>query len=173
MDLFDNKSRSKSNTYKSDINKYIHSLTYNFVFILTDISALSYQTVVVKAGHSINLTCPGVSELSLISALEWRCQGCNLPPSVSSSSSSSGVISNGTRSSSAGHGGETSAVKLVEYTNNAVVVWNNQDRMTLDSQTYALQFFPVRHYDHGEYTCLVNERRRPDTIIHLVVQGRN
>jgi hypothetical protein len=45
--------------------------------------------------------------------------------------------------------------------------------MTLDSQTYALQFFPVRHYDHGEYTCLVNERRRPDTIIHLVVQGRN
>jgi receptor-type tyrosine-protein phosphatase gamma len=59
----------------------------------------------------------------------------------------------------------------VEYSNNAVVVWNNQERMTLDSQTYALQFFPVRHYDHGEYTCLVNERRRPDTIIHLVVQG--
>ena len=65
-------------------------MTYNyiikyfvfFVFILTDISALSYQTVVVKAGHSINLTCPGVSELSLISALEWRCQGCNLPPSA-------------------------------------------------------------------------------------------
>jgi receptor-type tyrosine-protein phosphatase gamma len=68
--------------------------------------------------------------------------------------------------------GETSAIKLVEYSNNAVVVWNNQDRMTLDSQTYALQFFPVRHYDHGEYTCLVNERRRPDTIIHLVVQGK-
>lgn len=43
--------------------------------------------------------------------------------------------------------------------------------MSLDSQTYALQFFPVRHYDTGEYTCLVNERRRPDTIIHLVVQG--
>lgn len=139
----------------------------------TDISALSYQTVVVKAGHSVNLTCPGVSELSLISALEWRCQGCNLPPSGSSSSSSSSSAANGTRSvSGGGLHGETSAIKLVEYSNNAVVVWNNQDRMTLDSQTYALQFFPVRHYDHGEYTCLVNERRRPDTIIHLVVQGK-
>ncbi|KZS07421.1 Uncharacterized protein APZ42_028860, partial [Daphnia magna] len=135
------------------------------------ISALSYQTVVVKAGHSVNLTCPGVSELSLISALEWRCQGCNLAPSTSSSSSSSLASMNGTRNSAGGGShGETSAVKLVEYSNNAVVVWNNQDRMSLDSQTYALLFFPVRHYDHGEYTCLVNERRRPDTIIHLVVQ---
>ncbi|KAK4036786.1 hypothetical protein OUZ56_028824 [Daphnia magna] len=79
---------------------------------------------------------------------------------------------NGTRNSAGGGShGETSAVKLVEYSNNAVVVWNNQDRMSLDSQTYALLFFPVRHYDHGEYTCLVNERRRPDTIIHLVVQA--
>lgn len=132
---------------------------------IPDISALSYQSVVVKAGQSINLTCPGVSELSLISALEWRCQGCNLPSTTT-------VSSNATRTPTSGHNnGETSAIKLVEYGNNAEVVWNNQDRMSLDSQTYALQFFPVRHYDTGEYTCLVNERRRPDTIIHLVVQG--
>ena len=136
----------------------------------TDISALSYQTVIVKAGHSINLTCPGVSELSLISALEWRCQGCNLPSTAAANNGSSSAKSS---SSGANNNGETSAVKLVEYSNNAVVVWNNQERMSLDSQTYALQFFPVRHYDHGEYTCLVNERRRPDTIIHLVVQGNN
>lgn len=130
----------------------------------------------VKAGHSINLTCPGVSELSLISALEWRCQGCNLPSSTTTSShnnNNNSPSSNRSGSGTSSNNGETSAIKLVEYGNNAVVVWNNQDRMSLDSQTYALQFFPVRHYDTGEYTCLVNERRRPDTIIHLIVQGKS
>ena len=153
------------------------------LFYISDISALSYQTVVVRAGNSVNLSCPGTSELSLVSTLEWRCIGCSssnnnltssspAPPSSSSGgrmTSNNGVNSGGSDSS----GGGTSSVKLVEYAGNgAVVVWTNRERMSLDPLNYALQFFPVKNTDQGEYTCLVNERRRPEAIVHLIVQGR-
>jgi len=83
--------------------------------------------------------------------------------------SNNGVNSGGSDSS----GGGTSSVKLVEYAGNgAVVVWTNRERMSLDPLNYALQFFPVKNTDQGEYTCLVNERRRPEAIVHLIVQGR-
>lgn len=62
-------------------------------------------------------------------------------------------------------------MKLVEYTNEAVVMWYNQERVSLNTQTYALNFSPVRHWDHGEYLCLANDRRIPEAIIHLIVQG--
>ena len=65
-----------------------------------------------------------------------------------------------------------SKVQLVEYTNNAVVVWRDQERLSLDPQTYNLQLTPVRHWDHGEYICLPNDRRRPEAVIHLIVHGR-
>jgi receptor-type tyrosine-protein phosphatase gamma len=142
-------------------------LNYLFIYFLffKDISSLSYQTVVVRAGQNVNISCPGVNELSLVSDLEWRCQGCGGYNKTSSNNNNKDQGNDSTSSSS--------AVKLVEYGGNseAVVVWHNSDRLSLDSQTYALVFNPVRHYDHGEYTCLVNERRRPDAIIHLVVQG--
>lgn len=148
----------------------------NFIYI-PDISALSYQTVVVRAGNSVNLSCPGTSELSLVSTLEWRCIGCssnNLtsssPPPPSSSSGGRMTSNNGVNS-----GGDSSgvSVKLVEYAGNgAVVVWTNRERMSLDPLNYALQFFPVKNTDQGEYTCLVNERRRPEAIVHLIVQGK-
>ena len=118
----------------------------------------------VKAGTDVNVSCPGISELSLISSLEWRCQGCNLPAAAAAASNASGASSRNSNS--------VDAVKLVDYTNNAVVIWNNKERLSLDTQTYGLQFNPVRNWDDGEYFCLANDRRRPDAIIHLVVQGR-
>lgn len=153
----------------------------NFIYI-PDISALSYQTVVVRAGNSVNLSCPGTSELSLVSTLEWRCIGCsssnnNLtsssPPPPSSSSGGRMTSNNGVNSGGSDSSGGTSSVKLVEYAGNgAVVVWTNRERMSLDPLNYALQFFPVKNTDQGEYTCLVNERRRPEAIVHLIVQGK-
>ena len=131
-----------------------------FCLFFVDISSLSYQTVVVRAGQNVNISCPGVNELSLVSDLEWRCQGCGYNKTTNNKDGQA------TDSSA-------SAVKLVEYGGNsdAIVVWHNSDRLSLDSQSYALVLNPVRHYDHGEYTCLVNERRRPDAIINLIVQG--
>lgn len=107
--------------------------------------------MVAKAGTFVNLTCPGVSELSLISALEWRCQGCKASEASPASSA---------------------PLKMVEYADSAAVVWHGSERLALDAQSYALQFKPVRHHDGGEYSCLVNERRRPDAVIHLIVQGK-
>ena len=148
-----------------DLQRDIHYYDDNFLSIFlsfADISAaVSYQTVVVRAGLAVNLTCPGTSELSLVSTLEWRCQGCN-------SSTSPSLPSSGRT----GHSADPSSIKLVEYGNNAVVVWHNRERMSLDTHNYALRFDPVRISDHGEYSCLVNERRRPEAIVHLVVQGK-
>ncbi len=125
----------------------------------------------VRAGQNVNISCPGVNELSLVSDLEWRCQGCGGYNKTTAHNNNNN--NNNNKDQGSGGDSSSSAVKLVEYGGNseAVVVWHNSDRLSLDSQTYALAFNPVRHYDHGEYTCLVNERRRPDAIIHLVVQG--
>ena len=141
----------------------------------TDITALSHQTIVARAGSNVNLSCPGINELSLISVLEWKCHGCNLAPNSNngnSSSSSRSSSSGGGGVSSTNGGSEKDQIKLVEYTNNAVVVWHNQERLSLDLQTYNLQLAPVRQWDHGEYICLANDRRRPDAVIHLIVHGK-
>jgi hypothetical protein len=93
------------------------------------------------------------------------------PNSNNGNSSSSRSSSSGGVSTTSG-GSEKDQIKLVEYTNNAVVVWHNQERLSLDLQTYNLQLTPVRQWDHGEYICLANDRRRPDAVIHLIVHGK-
>jgi hypothetical protein len=52
-------------------------------------------------------------------------------------------------------------------------VWQNRERVTLNSESYALNFHPVVAGDTGEYKCLVNDRRLPESILKLVVQGKN
>jgi hypothetical protein len=79
----------------------------------------------------------------------------------------------------------------VELRRDSTTVWQNRERVTLNSESYALNFHPVvaRKYlsdflhllllnftcytgDTGEYKCLVNDRRLPESILNLVVQGK-
>jgi len=64
-------------------------------------------------------------------------------------------------------------VKLVELRRDSTTVWQNRERVTLNSETYALNFHPVVAGDTGEYKCLVNDRRTPESILKLVVQGKD
>ena len=68
----------------------------------------------VKAGDNINISCPGISELSLISSLEWRCQGCNLPVTTTGdNATSSGAAAGGTGPGAATSGRKSSSIEQV------------------------------------------------------------
>lgn len=60
----------------------------------------------------------------------------------------------------------------MELRRDSTTVWQNRERVTLNSETYALNFHPVVAGDTGEYKCLVNDRRLPESILKLVVQGK-
>ena len=61
----------------------------------------------------------------------------------------------------------------MEYRGESTTVWQNQGRVILDPDSYALHFRPVVAGDSGEYLCLVNNRPLPEAIIKLTVQGSN
>jgi hypothetical protein len=59
----------------------------------------------------------------------------------------------------------------VEFRGESTTVWENRERVTLNGETYGLNFHPVTAGDTGEYHCLVNNRPFPESINKLVVQG--
>ncbi|OXA52430.1 hypothetical protein Fcan01_12292 [Folsomia candida] len=122
---------------------------------LLNVQSIQTDTVVTEAGSNLTLACPGATEHSLVSVLEWYCHGC----------SSAGVL----QQPSSSHPGD---VKLVELRRDSTTVWQNRERVTLNSETYALNFHPVVAGDTGEYKCLVNDRRLPESILKLVVQAQ-
>jgi receptor-type tyrosine-protein phosphatase gamma len=65
-----------------------------------------------------------------------------------------------------------SQVKLVEYMGESTTVWEHRHRITLLPDTFALHFHPVTAEDSAEYSCLVNNRPKPEAIVRLIVQGK-
>ncbi|PSN56654.1 hypothetical protein C0J52_10809 [Blattella germanica] len=106
-----------------------------------NVTAIPVQTVLSEAGSNVTLACPGVTEHSLVSVLEWR-----------------------------------SHIKLVEYTGESTTMWEQTPhmghRITLLPDTFALHFHPVTAEDSAEYSCLVNNRPKPEAIVKLVVQAQ-
>ncbi|XP_033611696.1 uncharacterized protein LOC111875417 [Cryptotermes secundus] len=64
-----------------------------------------------------------------------------------------------------------SHVKLVEYMGESTTVWEHRHRITLLPDTFSLHFHPVTAEDSAEYSCLVNNRPKPEAVVRLVVQG--
>lgn len=65
-----------------------------------------------------------------------------------------------------------SHIKLVEYMGESTTVWEHRHRITLLPDTFALHFHPVTAEDSAEYSCLVNNRPKPEAIVRLIVQGK-
>jgi receptor-type tyrosine-protein phosphatase gamma len=65
-----------------------------------------------------------------------------------------------------------SHVKLVEYMGESITVWQHRHRITLLPDTFALHFHPVTAEDSAEYSCLVNNRPKPEAVVRLIVQGK-
>ena len=62
--------------------------------------------------------------------------------------------------------------------NNELTRWDTAardevERRTLDTKNYGLKFGPVSAEDSGTYLCLINNRREPDALLELTVEGEN
>ena len=60
--------------------------------------------------------------------------------------------------------------------NNELTRWDTAaidevKRRTLDTKNYGLKFGPVSAEDSGTYLCLINNRREPDALLELTVEG--
>lgn len=55
----------------------IFNYIYTFVLWISDVQSIQTDTVVTEAGSNLTLACPGATEHSLVSVLEWYCHGCS------------------------------------------------------------------------------------------------
>lgn len=108
-------------------------------FLVSDVTNPPVREIIVEAGKNVTLDCPGVTEQSLISTLEWR----------------------------------ANSVLIVEYSSSSTTVSNHRDRVSFFPKNFSLLFHPVESTDSGDYQCVVNNRKTPETILRIIVQGRN
>ena len=52
-------------------------------------------------------------------------------------------------------------------------IFKSQGRINLDEEMFGLGFDPVRATDEGRYTCLINNRPKPDAVIKMSVLGKS
>ena len=110
--------------------------------------------VLARAGTNMTLACPGLSPTSYVYLVEWKCAGCKCTGCPDPN----------------GEG-----MRILRY-NNELTRWDtaNRDeveRRTLDIKNYGLKFGPVTAEDSGTYLCLINNRREPDALLQLTVEG--
>ena len=107
-----------------------------------------------RAGTNMTLACPGLSPTSYVYLVEWKCAGCKCTGCPDPN----------------GEG-----MRILRY-NNELTRWDtaNRDeveRRSLDIKNYGLKFGPVTAEDSGTYLCLINNRREPDALLQLTVEG--
>ena len=52
-------------------------------------------------------------------------------------------------------------------------IFKSKGRVSLDEQMFGLGFDPVRATDGGRYTCLINNRPKPEAVIKMSVLGKS
>jgi len=112
---------------------------------------LLLEEVLVESGTNMSLGCPGLKEQGVkpaTTSVEWRCRGqCG--------------ASKPSRANS-----EKVALKFFEGRSTA-----NSDHLSLDEDTLALSFAPVKTSDAGSYTCWMDGRLKGGAAVLLNVLG--
>lgn len=62
-------------------------------------------------------------------------------------------------------------VAILEYSNSGTNMLSHHNRLTFFANNFTLYFRPVKSVDSGDYECLVNNRKTPEAIVRLIVQG--
>ena len=114
----------------------------------------SIARLLARAGTNMTLACPGLSPTSFVYLVEWKCLGCKCTGCPNPNGE-------GTR--------------ILRF-NDELTRWDTAardevQRRTLDIRSYGLQFGPVTAEDSGTYLCLINNRREPDALLELTVEG--
>lgn len=45
-------------------------------------------------------------------------------------------------------------------------------QINLLAENYSLHFNPLKSSDTGKYTCIINDKSSPDSVVDLLVQGK-
>ena len=63
-------------------------------------------------------------------------------------------------------------MKVGHFPITGTTIFKSQGRINLDEEMFGLGFDPVRATDEGRYTCLINNRPKPDAVIKMSVLGK-
>ena len=63
-------------------------------------------------------------------------------------------------------------MKAEHFPITGTTIFKSQGRINLDEEMFGLGFDPVRATDEGRYTCLINNRPKPDAVIKMSVLGK-
>ena len=113
--------------------------------------------MLVESGTNMSIGCPGLTKNTFVVQLEWRCTG------------QCGDMSKAIATSS---GGKTEHGLLKYVKEHGTTVFKNKERLRLDTEMYSLGFAPVTSRDQGLYSCLINNKAKPDAAIKLKVLGK-
>ena len=64
-------------------------------------------------------------------------------------------------------------MKVGHFPITGTTIFKSQGRINLDEEMFGLGFDPVRATDEGRYTCLINNRPKPDAVIKMSVLGKS
>lgn len=112
------------------------------------------------AGQNLTLSCPGVNEHSLIDTLTWKksqqtiVKFVNGMPMVQSQR-----VSN-----------DNGGCSTTPLANLFSLFFCHQISLLVDN--YSLHFNKTLSTDTGEYSCIINDRHSPESIIDLLIQGK-
>ena len=142
---------------KMKIQSYLKYISISFLTISDEPAELrkgNLARMLARAGTNMTLACPGLSPTSYVYLVEWKCLGCKCTGCPNPNGE-------GTR--------------ILRF-NDELTRWDTAardevQRRTLDIRSYGLQFGPVKAEDSGTYLCLINNRREPDALLELTVEG--
>jgi hypothetical protein len=141
--------------YFTPIQKSTQNKFSNFIcnMYFKDEENIPQKAVVAVAGKSLLLPCPGVNEDSLVDTLTWK---------------TNQIIAKYV------HGVPWMLDSRVSKLN-IIVIAATKDyslQISVHSDSYSLYFNKTKYSDTGEYSCIVNDRHSPESIIDLLIQGK-
>lgn len=115
------------------------------------------------AGQNLTLTCPGVTEHSLIDTLSWKQSKQTIVKFINGLP----MVQNQRVSETC-----QQPADLPQSTPHLLLLFLLfTQQISLLADNYSLYFNKTVSTDTGEYSCIINDRHSPESIIDLLIQG--
>lgn len=134
----------------------------------TDEQNIPMKTTTAIAGRNLSISCPGVNEHSLIDTLTWKTSTHKIIAKYINNNEQKPMVQN-------------ERVSCLLF---FLIFLQNQHnfadwltsfcrylQVNLLPDNYSLHFTKVQSSDSGEYSCIINDRHSPESIVDLLIQG--